>query len=62
MGFSRQEYWSGLPCPTPEDLPDLWIEPIPPVTPAFQMESLLSQVKSSGPRKWFELMGIIFTY
>ena len=22
MGFSRQEYWSGLPFPTPEDLPD----------------------------------------
>ena len=22
MGFSRQEYWSGLPCPSPEDLPD----------------------------------------
>ena len=23
MGFSRQEYWSGLPFPSPEDLPDL---------------------------------------
>ena len=28
MGFSRQEYWSGLPCPPPEDLPDLGIEPV----------------------------------
>ena len=27
MGFSRQEYWSGLPCPHPEDLPDPGIEP-----------------------------------
>ena len=27
MGFSRQEYWSGLPCPSPEDLPDPEIEP-----------------------------------
>ena len=27
MGFSRQEYWSGLPCPPPEDLPDLGMEP-----------------------------------
>ena len=27
MGFSRQEYWSGLPCPPPEDLPDPEIEP-----------------------------------
>ena len=26
MGFSRQEYWSGLPCPSPEDLPDPGIE------------------------------------
>ena len=26
MGFSRQEYWSGLPCPTPGDLPDPGIE------------------------------------
>ena len=26
MGFSRQEYWSGLPCPAPENLPDLGIE------------------------------------
>ena len=28
MGFSRQEYWSGLPCPTPGDLPDPGIEPM----------------------------------
>ena len=27
MGFSRQEYWSGLPCPSPGDLPDPGIEP-----------------------------------
>ena len=27
MGFSRQEYWSGLPCPLPGDLPDPGIEP-----------------------------------
>ena len=26
-GFSRQEYWSGLPCPSPGDLPDPGIEP-----------------------------------
>ena len=26
-GFSRQEYWSGLPFPSPGDLPDPWIEP-----------------------------------
>ena len=27
MGFSRQEYWSGLPCPPPEDVPDPGVEP-----------------------------------
>ena len=28
MGFSRQEYWSGLPFPYPRDLPDPGIEPV----------------------------------
>ena len=30
MGFFRQEYWSGLPCPPPRDLPDLGIQPASP--------------------------------
>ena len=34
MGFSRQKYWSGLPCPPPGDLPDPGIEPGPPVSQA----------------------------
>ena len=34
MGFSRQEYWSGLPCPPPGDLPDPGIEPASPVLAA----------------------------
>ena len=29
MGFSRQEYWSGLPCPPPGDLPNQVMEPAP---------------------------------
>ena len=33
MGFSRQEYWSGLPFPPPEDLPDPGIEPASLVSP-----------------------------
>ena len=28
MGFPRQEYWSGLLCPPPGDLPNSWTEPI----------------------------------
>ena len=34
MGFSRQEYWSGLPFPSPEDLPNPGIEPRPPALEA----------------------------
>ena len=40
MGFSRQEYWSGLPCPSPGDLPDLGIEP---GSPTLQADSLPSE-------------------
>ena len=40
MGFSRQEYWSGLPCPPPGDLPNLGIELR---SPALQVDSLLSE-------------------
>ena len=40
MGFSRQECWSGLPCPSPEDLSDLGTELISPVSPALQEDSL----------------------
>ena len=40
MGFSRQEYWSGLPFPSPGDLPNPGIEPW---SPALQMDSLPSE-------------------
>ena len=35
MGFSRQEYWSGLPCSPPGDLPDPGIKPAPLTSPAL---------------------------
>ena len=35
MGFSRQEYWSGLPCPPPGDPPDPGIEPTSLIFPAL---------------------------
>ena len=35
MGFSRQEYWSGLPCPPPGDLPDPETEPESLTSPAL---------------------------
>ena len=35
MGFSRKEYWSGLPCPPPGDLPGPGIEPMSLMSPAL---------------------------
>ena len=35
MGFSRQDYWSGLPFPSPGDLPDPGIKPASLVSPAL---------------------------
>ena len=40
MGFSRQEYWSGLPFPSPGDLPDPGIEPR---SPALEAGALTSE-------------------
>ena len=40
MGFSRQEYWSGLPFSPPGDLPDPETEPTSPGSPALQVDSL----------------------
>ena len=41
MGFSRQEYWSGLPIPSPGNLPDPRIEP---GSPTLQADSLPSEL------------------
>ena len=35
MGFFRQEYWNGLPCPPPGDLPDSGIEAVSLMSPAL---------------------------
>ena len=41
MGFSREEYWCGLPCLPPGDLPHPGIQPVAPASPALQADSLL---------------------
>ena len=41
MGLSKQEYWSGLPLPSPGDLPNLGIEP---TSPALKADSLPSEL------------------
>ena len=48
IGFSRQEYWSGLPCLLREDLPDLGIEATS-VPPALQADFLTTV---HWRRKW----------
>ena len=47
MGLSRQEYWSGLPFPSPADFPDPGIEPRSPV---FQADALTSRPPEKTPR------------
>ena len=46
MGFSRQEYWSGLPFPSPEDLPNPGIKP---GSPALQADALSSEPPGKPP-------------
>ena len=46
MGFSRQEYWSELPFPSPGDLPDPGIEP---GSPASEADALTSEPSGKLP-------------
>ena len=45
MEFSRQEYWSGLPFPSPGDLPDPGLKPM---FPTLLADSLLSESPGAG--------------
>ena len=61
-GFSRQEYWSGLPCPPPWDLPNPGIALR---TPALQVDSLppepSGKPKNTGVGSLSLLQGIFLT-
>ena len=46
MGFSRQEYWSGFPLPSPGDLPDPGVKPR---SPALQADSFSSEPPGKRP-------------
>ena len=46
IGFSRQEYWSGLPCPPPGDLPDPGIKPASVVSPDLAGAGAQSRIRS----------------
>ena len=58
MGFSRQEYWSGLPFPSPGDLPDPGIEP---GSPALEADALTSEPPGK-PHINNIYNGILFSY
>ena len=47
MGFSGQEYWCGLPFPSPEDFPYPGIEPRSPALPAGMRESIFNYESKS---------------
>ena len=49
MKFSRQEYWNGLPFPSPGDLPDPGSEPR---SPALQSDSLPSEPPAVNSKQW----------
>ena len=55
MGISRQEYWSGMPFPSPGDLPDAGIEP---GSPALQANSLPSEHQGNPGREEISKEGI----
>ena len=58
MGFSRQEYWSGLPFPSPGDLLDPGIEPR---SPALEADALTSE--PPGKPNMYTYMHInVYTY
>ena len=56
MGFSRQEYWSGLLCPSPEDLPDPGIEL---GSPALQADSLPTELCHFIQACFGDIMGLV---
>jgi len=52
MGFSRQDYWSGLPCPPPGDLLDSGIEPASLASPALAGRFFTIEPPGKPNRKW----------
>ena len=56
--FPREEYWSGLPCPAPGDLPDSGIKP---GSPAFRVDSLPTELSGKPHLHWGDLTQILFS-
>ena len=54
-GFSRQEYWSGLPCPPPGGLPDPGVEPTPLTSPALAGKFFTTSATWEAPDKFMDI-------
>ena len=50
IGFSKQEYWSGLSCSPPRDLPDPGIELVFPASLEYWVDSLPTETPVKPPR------------
>ena len=63
MNSSRQEYWRGLPFPTPGDLPDPGIEPMSPASPSlagrFFTTEPAGKLTSSRGEYLYKLLGLL---
>ena len=56
MAFSRQEYWSGLPCPPPGDLPDPGIKSMPHMSPGLAGRFFTTSTTCKAPLNIFNII------
>ena len=61
MEFSRQEYWSGLPCPPPGDLPDLVMEPTSLMSPALAGGFFTTSATWEAPVEYYSVIKMHFS-
>ena len=59
MGFSRQDYWSGLPCPPPGDLPNPGIKPTSFMPPALAGGFFTTSATWEAPLVWYPFLDLI---
>ena len=62
IGFSRQEYQSGFPCPPLEDLPDPEIKPTSPTSPALAGRFFTTRATCEALKPWVLLFNSKFSY
>ena len=68
MGFSRQEYWSGLPCPSPGDLPnpgiefwspELWADSLPSEPAGENCSLIICNLNPAGVLIWWSSLFVL---